>query len=122
MGVDPIIFSGKAKELDDALSGVLAKLAADNADVFQNGAVIGALTPSVFVSMHGSKSQRYILLGMGVEDPKKGLESTSVMKIGSAVAMACYEEKIGSCNILLPGHKLNIGAYKDFASAFFFGL
>ena len=71
----------------------------------------------------GAKSKRYVLLGLGTYDADKPVDSPSIMKIGSAVATSCHDEKkAGSASVLLPGDKLGPSLYRDFATAFYSGL
>lgn len=123
--VDPIVFDGKAKELDEALGGALAELAAENGKAFQNGGDAGSLTPVARVVGAGSKAKRYILLGLG-PPPKedKPMESATVMKIATAVSSACHDQKkVTSCNILLPnGISANSSTVQDFSTAFYSNL
>eukprot|EP00579_Thalassiosira_antarctica_P032425 CAMPEP_0202001576 /NCGR_PEP_ID=MMETSP0905-20130828/7641_1 /ASSEMBLY_ACC=CAM_ASM_000554 /TAXON_ID=420261 /ORGANISM="Thalassiosira antarctica, Strain CCMP982" /LENGTH=629 /DNA_ID=CAMNT_0048558303 /DNA_START=25 /DNA_END=1914 /DNA_ORIENTATION=- len=120
--LDPIVLTGKAKELDEALGGALTELAAENSKAFQNGASAGSMTPAMrIVGYNNDKAQRYILLGLGAKDKNKEAGSVNVMKVGSAVASACHDQKkVGSCNVLLPSKKMDgdSSAMKDFSTAF----
>eukprot|EP00581_Thalassiosira_minuscula_P017534 CAMPEP_0183714104 /NCGR_PEP_ID=MMETSP0737-20130205/8766_1 /TAXON_ID=385413 /ORGANISM="Thalassiosira miniscula, Strain CCMP1093" /LENGTH=546 /DNA_ID=CAMNT_0025943009 /DNA_START=171 /DNA_END=1808 /DNA_ORIENTATION=+ len=116
--MDPIVFTGKAKELDEALGGALTDLAAENSKAFQNGGAAGTMTPAARIVVDG-KAKRYVLLGFGAEDPKKGVESTTLMKAGGAVAAACHDQKkVGSASVLLPSRIGGDAALTDFSTAF----
>ena len=72
--VPPIVFSGKAKELDDALGGALTELAAENSKAFQNGGSAGKMTPATRIrGVEGGRAatRRFILLGLGHEEKKR---------------------------------------------------
>lgn len=119
--IDPIVFTGKAKEIDDSLSGALTELAAENAKAFQNGGSAGSMSPVMRVAT-SSGSKRYALLGLGASSDKD-IESTTIMKIGSAVASACHDQKkVSSCNIVLPSKIEGDDALKDFSTAFYSSL
>lgn len=119
--IDPIVFTGKAKEIDDSLSGALTELAAENAKAFQNGGSAGSMSPVMRVATP-SGSKRYALLGLGASSDKD-IESTTIMKIGSAVASACHDQKkVSSCNIVLPSKIEGDDALKDFSTAFYSSL
>lgn len=121
--VDPIVLSGKAAELDEALGGALTELAAENSKAFQNGGSAGTMTPAMRVISPGSKSKRYVLLGLGAEDKEKDVEGTTIMKLGSAVASACHDQKkAASCNVVLPSKIEGASAIKDFSTAFYSSL
>ena len=60
--IDPIVFTGKAKELDEALGGALTDLASENSKAFLNGSSAGTMTPSMMIQSAGGKAKRYILL------------------------------------------------------------
>ena len=113
--IDPIVFTGKAKELDDALGGALTEVAAENSKAFQNGGSAGSVTPATRFTM-GGKSKRYILLGLGAEEKDKDVEPAT-MKAGTAVASACHDQKkVETCNVVLPS---KITGLKDFSTAFY---
>ncbi len=114
----PIVFSGKSKELDEALGGALTELAAENIKAFQNGANAGKMTPVARIrDANGGVTRRFVLLGLGHEKSKKNQDdeankkeedaaaaaATLVTKAASAVASACHEQKkINTCHVLLP--------------------
>ena len=54
--VEPIVFTGKARELDEALGGALTEMAAENGKAFQNGAEAGSMTPAMRVV--GTKGEK----------------------------------------------------------------
>lgn len=131
--MDPIVFSGKAKELDETLGGALTELASDNSKAFQNGGSAGTLTPAMrVVSSGGGRARRYVLLGLGpVGKEKDGVipkvESATIMKAASAVASACHDQKkVRSCSVLLPPEIVegitSTGMLTDFSTAFFSSL
>mmetsp|Transcript_21509 Transcript_21509/g.32445 ORF Transcript_21509/g.32445 Transcript_21509/m.32445 type:complete len:616 (+) Transcript_21509:42-1889(+) len=122
--IDPIVFSGKAKELDEALGGALADLASENSKAFLNGSSAGTVTPSMRIQSAGGKAKRYILLGLGAEDPEKGIESTTIMKLGAAVATACHDQKKAtSCSVVLPSQiESSASTLTDFSTAFYSSL
>lgn len=132
--IDPIVFSGKAKELDEALGGALTELAYENSKAFQNGGSAGTLTPAmrVVASGGGGRARRYVLLGLGPAGKEKDgampkIESATIMKAASAVASACHDQKkVSSCNVLLPPGIVegisSAGMLKDFSTAFFSSL
>lgn len=122
--IDPIVFSGKAKELDEMLGGALADLARENSKAFLNGASAGAMTPAMRVLSSGGKAKRYILLGLGNEDTEKGIGSATIMKLGGAVASACHDQKKAtSCNVVLPTQiENNSSTVTYFSTAFYSGL
>jgi leucyl aminopeptidase len=133
--IEPIVFTGIAKTLDEELGGALSELANDNSKAFQNGSTAGSITPALRIaaSTGGGKTKRYILLGLGTEGkvskdgtPPK-MEPSSIMKVGGAVASAIHDQKkITTCNVLLP---TNItqgittqGMLADFSTAYYSGL
>lgn len=120
--LDPIVLTGKAKELDESLGGALSELAAENSKAFQNGGTAGGMTPVMRVVSSGStKAKRYILLGLGAED--KDVEPSGIMKVAGAVASACHDQKKAtSCNVLVPDIKDDGSALKDFSTAFYSSL
>ena len=122
--IDPIVFTGKAKELDEALGGALTELAAENSKAFSNGGSAGAMTPVMRVASSGSKAKRYVLLGLGAETKEdKAVESATIMKVAAAVSGACHDQKkVESCNILLPSKIEGSAALKDFSTAFYSNL
>eukprot|EP00986_Skeletonema_menzelii_P009436 scaffold4301_cov144-Skeletonema_menzelii.AAC.3 len=122
--IDPIVFSGKAKELDEALGGALTDLASENSKAFLNGSSAGTMTPSMRIQSAGGKAKRYILLGLGTEDTEKGIESTTIMKLGAAVATACHDQKKAtSCSVVLPSQvESSASTLTDFSTAFYSGL
>lgn len=122
--IDAIVFSGKAKELDEALGGALTELAHENSKAFLNGSSAGTMTPSMRFQSAGGKAKRYILLGLGSEDTKKGIESTTVMKLGAAVASACHDQKKAtSCSVVLPLQiESSASTLTDFSTAFYSSL
>jgi hypothetical protein len=130
--MDPIVFNGKAKELDEMLGGALTELASDNSKAFQNGGSEGTLTPAMRVAVPGGKAKRYVLLGLGPEGKEKDgvppkVESAAIMKAASAVASACHDQKkVKSCNVLLPPQIVegisDSGMLTDFSTAFFSSL
>lgn len=122
--IDPIVFSGKAKELDEALGGALTELAHDNSKAFLNGSSAGTMTPSMRIQSAGGKAKRYILLGLGTEDNEKGIQSTIIMKLGAAVASACHDQKKAtSCSVVLPSQiESSASTLTDFSTAFYSSL
>lgn len=122
--LDPIVLTGKAKELDDSLGGALTELAAENSKAFQNGGSAGGMTPAMRVaSSGGAKAKRYILLGLGAEDKEKDVEPPTIMKIAGAVASACHDQKkAASCNVLVPSAMNGSSALQDFSTAFYSSL
>jgi len=117
--IDPIVLTGKALELDEALGGALTELAAENSKAFQNGGDAGSMTPVMRIVSSGSKAKRYVLLGLGAEDKEKDVESASIVKAAGAVASACHDQKkVASCNVLLPSKVEGDAALKDFSTAF----
>lgn len=122
--IDPIVFSGKAKELDEALGGALTELAHDNSKAFVNGSTAGTMTPPMRILSAGGKARRYILLGLGTEDKEKGIQSTTIMKLGAAVASACHDQKKAtSCSVVLPSQiESSASTLTDFSTAFYSGL
>ena len=69
-----------------------------------------------------SGSKRYALLGLGASSDKD-IESTTIMKIGNAVASACHDQKkVSSCNVVLPSTIEGDDALKDFSTAFYSSL
>ena len=122
--IDPIVFTGKAKELDEALGGALTELAAENSKAFSNGGSAGAMTPVMRVASSGSKAKRYVLLGLGAETKEDAaVESATIMKVAAAVSGACHDQKkVESCNILLPSKIEGSAALKDFSTAFYSNL
>jgi leucyl aminopeptidase len=129
---DPIVFNGKAKELDEMLGGALTELASDNSKAFQNGGSAGTLTPAVRVVVPGGRARRYVLLGLGPEGKEKDgvppkVESATITKAASAVASACHDQKkVKSCNVLLPPQIVegisSSGMLTDFSTALFSSL
>lgn len=120
--IDPIVFSGKAKELDEALGGALTDLASENSKAFLNGSSAGTMTPSMRIQSAGGKAKRYILLGLGTEDTEKGIESTTIMKLGAAIATACHDQKKAtSCSVVLPT-QIESSTLTDFSTAFYSSL
>lgn len=122
--IEPIVFSDtRAKELDDALGGALTDLAAENSKAFMNGGSAGTMTPAMRIVSDG-KAKRFILLGLGTEDPEKAIESTTIMKLGAAVASACHDQKKAtSCNVILPSQiESNASTLTDFSTAFYSSL
>lgn len=118
--IDPIVFTGKAKGIDDALGSALTELAIENSKAFQNGGTAGALTPSLRIASSGSKTKRYILLGLGAEEKDKDIESATIMKLGNAVALACHDQKKATtCNVILPSKIKGNDAVKHFSTAFY---
>jgi len=117
--VPPIIFSGKAKELDESLGGALTELAAENSKAFQNGASAGKMTPVARIR-DGNVTRRFVLLGLGHEESKKKTNEEKkekddgaaaatvaaaglVTKAASAIASACHDQKKATtCHVLLP--------------------
>ena len=122
--IDPIVFSGKAKELDEALGGALTDLASENSKAFLNGSSAGTMTPSMRIQSAGGKAKRYILLGLGTEDTEKGIESTTIMKLGAAIATACHDQKKAtSCSVVLPTQvESSASTLTDFSTAFYSSL
>lgn len=130
--IDPIVFNGKAKELDEMLGGALTELASDNSKAFQNGGSAGTLTPAVRVAVSGGKAKRFVLLGLGPEGKEKDgvppkVESATIIKAAVAVASACHDQKkIKSCNVLLPPQTVEgisvKGMLTVFSTAFFSSL
>ena len=115
--VPPIVFSGKAKELDEELGGALSELAAENSKAFQNGSNAGKLTPVARIRDNGGVTRRFALLGLGHESTKKKEEenvkdsavadaaaaAALVTKAASAVASSCHDQKKATtCHVLLP--------------------
>ena len=115
--VPPIVFSGKAKELDEALGGALSELAAENSKAFQNGSNAGKMTPVARIRDNGGVTRRFALLGLGHESTKKKEEenvkdsavadaaaaAALVTKAASAVASSCHDQKKATtCHVLLP--------------------
>ena len=97
----PPVLTGRAKELDEELGGVLSEWMAENAKAFKNGAKAGDATPTLRLAAAGSKPRRYVLLGVGREgeDSEKG----TAAKLGAAIAARCGEEKGAErCSVLLP--------------------
>lgn len=134
--VEPIVFTGFAKQLDEELGGALTELAIDNSKAFQNGGSAGSMTPALRIATAGSgggKTKRYVLLGLGTEGKvsKEGvppkMEAPSIIKLGGAVASAIHEQKkITTCNVLLPS-KITEGISSksmltDFSTAYYSGL
>ncbi len=115
--VPPIVFSGKAKELDESLGGALTELAAENSKAFQNGGSAGKMTPVARIR-DGNVTRRFVLLGLGHEESKKkevdekrekddGAAAVAgaglVTKAASAIASACHDQKKATtCHVLLP--------------------
>ena len=121
--VDPIVLTGKAKEIDDKLAGALTDLAAENSKAFQNGGTAGSTTPVMRIVTSEGKAKRYMLLGLGAEDKEKDIESTTIMKLGDAVASACHDQKkVSSCNVILPSKIEGDSALKDVSTAFYSSL
>jgi len=130
--MDPIVFNGKAKELDEMLGGALTELASDNSKAFQNGGSAGTLTPAMRVAVPGGKAKRYVLLGLGPEGKEKDgvppkVESATITKAASSVASACHDQKkVKSCNVLLPPQIVEgiscSGMLTDFSTGFFSSL
>lgn len=130
--MDPIVFNGKARELDEMLGGALTELASDNSKAFQNGGSAGTLTPAMRVAVPGGKAKRYVLLGLGPEGKEKDgvtpkVESATITKAASAVASACHDQKkVKSCNVLLPPQIVegisSSGMLTDFSTGFFSSL
>jgi hypothetical protein len=56
-GADPPVVSltGKAKELDDSIGGILTEVINDNSKTFKAGAKAGAMTPTIRVANIGEK-------------------------------------------------------------------
>ena len=112
--VPPIVFSGKAKELDEALGGALSELAAENSKAFQNGSNAGKMTPVARIRGDGGVTRRFALLGLGHESTKKkenvdpkesdaAAAAALVTKAASAVASSCHDQKkANTCHVLLP--------------------
>jgi leucyl aminopeptidase len=122
--IEPIVFSDtSAKELDDALGGALTDLAAENSKAFMNGGSAGTMTPAMRIVSDG-EAKRFILLGLGTEDPEKAIESTTIMKLGAAVASACHDQKKAtSCNVILPSQiESSASTLTDFSTAFYSSL
>ena len=135
--MEPIVFTGIAKRLDEELGGALTELAVENSKAFQNGgSAAGSMTPALRIASAattGGKTKRYILLGLGAEGkvsnegvPPK-MEASSIMKVGGAIASAIHEQKkITTCNVLLPS-KITEGITSksmltDFSTAYYSGL
>mmetsp|Transcript_9717 Transcript_9717/g.23765 ORF Transcript_9717/g.23765 Transcript_9717/m.23765 type:complete len:642 (+) Transcript_9717:83-2008(+) len=118
--IDPIVLTGRAKELDDALGGALTELAAENSKAFRNGGSAGSSTPATRVAMEGSKARRYMLLGLGAEEKdEEEVESSTIAKVGAAVAAACHDQKRAeSCDVLLPS-KITASSLEDLSTAFY---
>lgn len=134
--VEPIVFTGIAKQLDEELGGALTELAIENSKAFQNGgSAAGSMTPALRIASTatGGKTKRYILLGLGAEGKvsKEGvppkMEASSIMKVGGAIASAIHDQKkITTCNVLLPS-KITEGITSksmltDFSTAYYSGL
>ena len=51
----PVNLTGKAKEIDDSLGGILSQVINDNAKTFKAGAKAGSMTPTVRVANPGGK-------------------------------------------------------------------
>lgn len=137
--VEPIVFTGFAKQLDEELGGALTELAIENSKAFQNGASAGSMTPALRIAAataadSGGKMKRYVLLGLGTEGkvskegvPPPKMEASSIMKLGGAVASAIHEQKkITTCNVLLPSNITQGITSKsmltDFSTAYYSGL
>ena len=120
--VDPIVLTGMAKEIDDNLAGALTDLAAENSKAWQNGGTAGSTTPVMRIVTDG-KAKRYMLLALGAEDKEKDIESTTIMKLGDAVASACHDQKkVSSCNVVLPSKIDGVSSLKDLSTAFYSSL
>jgi len=92
--------AGAAADLDTSLGGALSSVMEENYKAFKHGASAGSVTPTIRI-FDGSKSKKYILLGLGTED--KDVEAATLFKVGSAVASACNgEKKVKSCAVLMP--------------------
>ena len=131
--MEPIVFTGIAKRLDEELGGALTELAMENSKAFQNGgSAAGSMTPALRIAT-GGKTKRYVLLGLGAEGKvsKEGvppkMEASSIMKVGGAIASAIHDQKkITTCNVLLPS-KFTEGItgksmLTDFSTAYYSGL
>ena len=70
------------------------------------------------------KAKRYILLGLGTKDSEKGIESTTIMKLGAAVTTACHDQKKATlCSVVLPSQvESSASTLTDFSTAFYSGL
>lgn len=132
--MEPIVFTGIAKRLDEELGGALTELAIENGKAFQNGGgAAGSMTPALRIATGGKKTKRYVLLGLGAEGKvsKEGvppkMEASSIMKVGGAIASAIHDQKkITTCNVLLPS-KITEGITSksmltDFSTAYYSGL
>ena len=111
-----IEFTGILAELDTSIQGALTALLTDNHKEFQQGAKVGATTPTLRV-----QSQRFIALGLGREEKpgeeqgeakESGADDTAAKKdpwegagwtLGKTVASKCHaEKKVKHCTVALP--------------------
>eukprot|EP00542_Grammatophora_oceanica_P021136 CAMPEP_0194032002 /NCGR_PEP_ID=MMETSP0009_2-20130614/5047_1 /TAXON_ID=210454 /ORGANISM="Grammatophora oceanica, Strain CCMP 410" /LENGTH=620 /DNA_ID=CAMNT_0038672321 /DNA_START=63 /DNA_END=1925 /DNA_ORIENTATION=+ len=110
-----VALTGKAKEIDDALSGGLTEMIEANKFKYTAGKAL----PTVRLANPDGKMKRYVVLGLG-KPPKKGLKDLP-MKVGSTVAGRCnLEKKVGSCTVILPeAFGVEEKSMKDLSSSFF---
>jgi hypothetical protein len=54
-----VVLTGAAKDMDEALGGMLSEVINDNAKTFKSGAKAGATTPTIRVAGNGSGKVRY---------------------------------------------------------------
>eukprot|EP00543_Licmophora_paradoxa_P007360 CAMPEP_0202447576 /NCGR_PEP_ID=MMETSP1360-20130828/6333_1 /ASSEMBLY_ACC=CAM_ASM_000848 /TAXON_ID=515479 /ORGANISM="Licmophora paradoxa, Strain CCMP2313" /LENGTH=585 /DNA_ID=CAMNT_0049064733 /DNA_START=52 /DNA_END=1809 /DNA_ORIENTATION=+ len=115
----PIELSGAAKDIDEALGGALKELMEENAKTFKGGAKTGGMTPTLRLAVPGEKSKRYVVVGLGKKDDKKGVDAAS---LGKAIAAKCNDEaKVTSCAVILPDG-LNSAKLTDFSTAVYSSL
>mmetsp|Transcript_29377 Transcript_29377/g.45031 ORF Transcript_29377/g.45031 Transcript_29377/m.45031 type:complete len:556 (+) Transcript_29377:26-1693(+) len=119
-----VTLTGAALKLDESLGGAITELMKESHKTFKNGAKAGSTTAAIRLVAPGSKTKKYILMGMGKEGAKslEGIGS----KIGKAIATACDgEKKIQSCAVILPDDAVASNrtvVYSEIASSFYSSL
>lgn len=114
-----IVLEGTRKALDEKLGGALTELASEEEKAFKNGADVGSTTSVARFVVPGSKTKRYVLVGLGTEE--KGIDASAMAKLAPKIAAAIHDaKKVSSCAVVLSIAKVDDGAaaLEAFSTAF----